>query len=139
MPFMAEPRFLLAIVIAPAAPALAIFFLGIVMAEPSSPWSFLTVALAALTGYAGLFAVGLPLFHFLGRMGWLSLPVLVIFGALAGIAVFGLFSKFLGFLLGSSTSFDFAHIFWGAGLGFTVALLFGLIAGIPLRIPKGPF
>lgn len=47
------------------------------------------VAFALVGGYAGYFAIGVPLIHFLRRIGWLSLPTLVFSGAAAGIAVLG--------------------------------------------------
>ena len=95
------------------------------------------VAFALVAGYAGYFAIGVPLIHFLRRMGWLSLPTLVFSGAAAGIAVLAGVGKLLGILLGSSGSFDLSYVLsyvsWGAGLGFAVALLFSLIAGIPFK------
>lgn len=84
------------------------------------------------TGYVSLFAFGLPLIYVLRRIGLLSLPFLTISGALAGAVVFVLYAKLFAFLLESSAPFDPLQILWGAALGFSVAILFGLIAGVPL-------
>ena len=134
---MTKRRYQLAAVIAPAAPTLVLIGFSLANGESYSPWFGLIVAFALIVGYAGFFAVGVPLIHFLRRMGWFSLPILVVSGGLAGIIVFGAFGKFLGILLGSSAPFDLSdvlfYVFWGAGLGFAVALLFSVIAGIPTR------
>ena len=134
---MTKRRYRLAGVIAPAAPALVLIGFALANGESYSPWFVFIVAFALIVGYAGFFAVGVPLIHFLRRMGWFSLPILVVSGGLAGIIVFGVFGKFLGILLGSSAPFNLSHVlfyvFWGAGIGFAVALLFSVIAGIPTR------
>lgn len=134
---MAERRHRLAVLIAPATPALVLIGFGLVKGELFSRWFVLMVAFALVAGYAGYFAIGVPLIHFLRRMGWLSLPTLVFSGAAAGIAVLAGVGKLLGILLGSSGSFDLSYVLsyvsWGAGLGFAVALLFSLIAGIPFK------
>ena len=133
---MTKRRYQLAAVIAPAAPTLVLIGFALANGDSYSPWLVLIVAFALIVGYAGFFAVGVPLIHFLRRMGWLSLPTLVFSGAAAGIAVLGGVGKLLGILLGSSGSFDLSYVLsyvsWGAGLGFAVALLFSLIAGIPI-------
>ena len=134
---MTKRRYQLAAVIAPAAPTLVLIGFALANGDSYSPWLVLIVAFALIVGYAGFFAVGVPLIHFLRRMGWLSLPTLVFSGAAAGIAVLGGVGKLLGILLGSSGSFDLSYVLsyvsWGAGLGFAVALLFSLIAGIPFK------
>lgn len=138
---MTKRRYQLAAVIAPAAPTLLLIGFGLVKGELFSRWFVLMVAFALVAGYAGYFAIGVPLIQFLRRMGWLSLPTLVFSGAAAGIAVLGGVGKLLGILLGSSGSFDLSYVLsyvsWGAGLGFAVALLFSLIAGIPFSRRKG--
>ena len=134
---MTKRRYQLAAVIAPAAPTLVLVGFGLANGESYSPWFVLIVAFALIAGYAGFFAVGIPVIHLLRRMGWFSLSILTFFGALAGIAVLGVFGKLLGIVIGSSGPFDpsyvLSYVFWGAALGFTVALLFSLIAGIPFR------
>ena len=128
---MDNARFWLAAVVAPWPVPLIISILF-----PRGPWSFLAVALGLLTGYMGLFVLGLPLFQLLQRIGWLSLPTLTLSGGLAGVIVFYFFGKVLNVLLTSSAPFIWIQLTWGAALGISVALLFGLIAGIPLRIPR---
>ena len=134
---MTERRYRLAAVIAPAVPTVMLVGFGLAKGEPYSPWSVLIVAFALIAGYSSFFAIGVPLIYALRRVGWLSLPTLTFSGALAGIAVSGVFSKFLGIVMGSSgpfgLSYVLSYVFWGAALGFTVALLFSLIAGIPFR------
>ena len=138
---MSEQRFQLASVIAPCTPAVLIFIGSFQV--PSFPWDFLIVGLAFLTGYLGFFIFGFPLIYLLRREGLLSFPILMLSGPVFGVFVFYLFSLFLNFLLGSSapfelTPFELAASLWGALLGFSVALSFGLIAGITWRSSGTP-
>ena len=134
---MTELRYQLAIGIAPAAPALVMIGFGLAKGDLHSRWAILTVTFALVAGYVGYFVVGIPLIYFLRRMGWLTLPILVFSGTAAGIVILGGVGKLLGILLGSSGPFDLSYILsyvlWGGMLGFVVALLFSLIAGIPVR------
>ena len=125
---MSEQRFQLATVIAPCTPAVLIFIGG--FQTQSFQWNFLIVGLALVTGYLGFFVVGFPLVYLLRRAGLLSLPILMLSGAVFGVFVFYLFWLFLNFLLGSSAPFELAASFWGALLGLSVAFSFGLIGGI---------
>lgn len=131
---MPEQRFWLAAAMAPCVPAVLILASG--FHTQSFQWTFLMVGLALLTGYLGFLAVGLPLVYMLRRVGLLSLPALMLSGAVFGVLVFYLFSLFLDFLLGSPASFKLMASLLGALLGFSVALSFGLIAGITWR-PSG--
>lgn len=98
-----------------------------------SQFNILAVALALLTSYLGLIVIGFPLIYLLKRIGWLNLPALAITGALAGIGVFALFLEGLGAMLESSAPINIIQILWGAGLGLSAALSFGLISGITNR------
>ena len=100
---------------------------------PSFQWNFLIVGLALLTSYLGFFIAGFPLIYLLRRAGVLSLPALILSGPVFGIFVFYYFSLFLNYLLGTSASFGLSASLWGALLGLSVALSFGLIAGITWR------
>lgn len=128
---MTETRFTVAAVTSPLVPA-GIALAPMLQAE-SSQYNMLAVALALLTSYLGVIVIGLPLVHLLKRIGWLNLPALAITGALAGIGVFALFLQGLGAMLESSAPLNLIQILWGAGLGLSAALSFGLIAGITNR------
>ena len=125
---MTEPRFIAASIVTPWLPAIGITIAGFKSESPH--WNLLIFGFITVASYFGLFAFGFPVIHFLRRVGWLNLPLLVFSGAAIGIVVFSLAMAFLGFLLGSSSPFWSADLLWGAALGSSVALCFGLIAGI---------
>jgi|GEM_PF-4064485 len=88
----------------------------------------------ALGGYAGVLAFGLPGLYLLRRRGWLDLPRLVLWGAAAGVAAFYAWIFLaLGASLDRLPALDIVACTWGAGLGLTVSLAFGVIAGVPWR------
>ena len=129
---MTKPRFLAAALISPwAAPVIVV----VVSIVASGTWPFhyelpVIVGFAVIASYVSFFAIGLPLIYVLRRAGYLNFLTLLVGGALVGVAVFFLFTKVLGFLLTSSASSGVLQLVWGAVLGFGVACLFGLIAGI---------
>lgn len=128
MPKISKNRYTFAAVISPLIPA--VIALAPMLGGENPQFEMLAVALALLTSYLGLFVIGLPLVFLLERIGWLNLPVLSITGALAGIGVLALFLQGLGAILESSAPINTIQILWGAGLGFSAALSFGLISGI---------
>jgi hypothetical protein len=65
-------------------------------------------------------------------MGWLSLVPLIGAGAVGGTLLFLLFFQLLGLALGSSTPIEITQMIWGAGFGASTALIFSLIAGLPI-------
>lgn len=135
---MTKPKFLAAALISPwAAPVIVV--VGSILVSGTWPLHYelpVTVSFTVIVSYVGFFAIGLPLIYVLRRAGYLNFLTLLVGGALAGVAVFFFFTKVLGFLLTSSASFGALQLVWGAVLGFGVACLFGLIAGI--RRGSGP-
>jgi len=93
-------------------------------------WNFLILGFATIASYVALFLLGFPVIHILRRIGWLTLPSVVLSGGVVGIYIFHLFLGFLGFLLGSTRLIRMVELLWGAVLGSGVALCFALIAGI---------
>ena len=87
-------------------------------------------------GYAGFLILGLPAIILLRRTGVLSLPSVLLSGAILGVPVLYFSLLALDHLLGSSAQFDANALLWGAALGATVALCYGLIAGLPLHAKK---
>ena len=137
---MAEHRSLIAAMIAPWAAPAVLILLPVVQ---SRSWPFhyelpLIVTCSIVFSYLGSFALGLPLVHVLRRVGWLSLTSLTLSGALAGALVFYVFFQLLGVVLASSAPFGTLQILWGVSLGFSVALVFGVIAGITWRSSGRP-
>jgi hypothetical protein len=125
--------------IAPWAAPLAVVLFFVVQ---SRGWSFRSelpwiLGVGAITGYVGLFAIGLPIMRALRRAGRLNLLSLTLCAVPAGVLAFYLFLRILGFLLESSAPFELRHAIWGASLGAFVALVFGVIAGLTLR-SSGP-
>jgi len=94
-------------------------------------WVFLSVSLIA--SYLGVVLLGLPVAYFLDRQRWLNLATLAVGGALSGIVVFWLFLFLLVQVVFRSSESLFPWIFWGAPLGLLVALVFGVIGGVPVR------
>ena len=99
------------------------------------PW---IVIIAVFTSYIALFAIGLPLVRVLCRYGRLNLLFLTACGGIAGAAVFMVFDVIFAWSLGSQPDFDIlgllAIVLYGGVLGGSVAVSFGLIAGIPFTI-----
>ena len=112
------PRRLLALVIAPLAPAVL---------PVAFDHSFAIVAVAF--SYLVFSCVGLPVVLALRHFQWLNIASLLLSGAVLGAVSFALF---LDVLFGSSPSSvtDLRALLWGAGLGMSVAGSYGAIAGI---------
>src|SRR5262249_51371391 len=88
---------------------------------------------------AGLFLVGLPLYHWLRKTGRLDLLKLTVCGAVGGVAFLVVFSAILVLIIRSPyTPLTLRDLIldlgWGIILGAAVAVTFGLIAGVPGRI-----
>ena len=141
--FMNKRRFRFGIVIAPLIVPLGIFIFG--GAIQQSSWGILAIMISAFFSYFGMFFIGLPLIYLLRRIGWLNIPMLVLSGALGGCVIIYAYSIFMAAFLtaGSSIPFDFivasgslkwSLIFFGASLSAVIAVVFGIIAGIPFKL-----
>jgi len=97
-------------------------------------WAILSISLVA--SYIGVLLLGLPAAYFLDRLRWLNLATLAVSGALGGIAVFWLFLFLLVHVVFKSSEALFPWTLWGAPLGLFVALVFGVIGGVPLSIRR---
>ena len=131
---------LLAVLVAPwAAPAAIAVSISLDSAREgfADYWVFLSVSLVA--SYLGVVLLGLPIAYFLDRQRWLNLGTLAVGGALSGIGVFWLFLYLLVQVVFRSSEPLFPWTFWGAPLGLFVALVFGVIGGVPVRLgTRGP-
>jgi hypothetical protein len=134
-PAVTQDRLVIATIVAPCSAPITIILAAVVQCgcwpfHYDLPW---IVGFSLITGFVGLCAVGLPLVYVLRRVGRLNLISLALSGALAGVLVFYLFGRLLAFLLESSGPFNLLSAVWGAALGFILALVFGLIAGLTTR------
>jgi hypothetical protein len=122
---LASFRTVVALLVAPCAPtAIIAILLG------GRDWlAFVTIA--AGVSYVGVIFFGLPVAYFLARRGSLNLIALAVAGALGGVAVFGVFVVFISRLFDFEPELLFG--LWGAPFGLVAALVFGVIAGVPLR------
>lgn len=135
MPRTTKARFIAAAALAPWAAPVVVVIVSVVAA---GEWPYQRefpgiVFYSVLAAYVGLFAAGLPIVYALRRTGHLSVPVLGVAGAVAGVLILYLAMVLLGLLLNSSASFGKLQLMWGAALGFGVAIAFGLISGITMR------
>jgi len=133
---MRSNREILAIIIAPWVSPLVIIVTAIVR---SGGWPFhfeinIIISHAVLTSYAGLLIIGVPIFRILRRLGRLNLLMLIFAGGIGGVVVFILFSLLLSLALGSKPhlAFSTSSVLWGSILGASVAVVYGLIAGVPM-------
>ena len=115
---------------APAAIAVSMSLLGSARGS-TDDWVILWISLGA--SYLGVVFLGLPVAHFLDRRRWLNLATLAVSGALSGIAVFWLFLFLLVHVVFDSREALFPWTLWGAPLGLVVAVVFGVIGGVPVR------
>ena len=120
---------------APWAAPLSTIALGVIQSRgwpfgSELPW---VIGFSVLAAYVCLIVAGLPIVHVLRRIGHLNLVSLSLLGVLAGILVFYGFGQLLVILFQAKASFGLAEVLWGAWLGFSVALVFGLIAGLTFR------
>jgi hypothetical protein len=127
-------RYLKAILISPIVP---VVFISIALFPNSnSSWNILILLCALITSYLGTLLFGIPTIKLLKYYNLLNLPLLVLSGSIMGIIVLCIAMLLLGLLLGSTASFNFATVVWGAIFGFCVSITFGLIAGITRRLNR---
>lgn len=133
---MFSNREALAFIIAPWASPIVIIAAATIR---SGGWPFhyeinIIVSHAIITSYAGLIIIGIPIFRILRRLGKLNLLTLIFVGGICGVLVFMVFSVLLSFALSSKShlAFSISSILWGSILGTSVAVVYGLIAGVPM-------
>jgi len=98
------------------------------------PW---ILGFGVVTSYIGTLVLGLPLVVVLHRIHRLTLVPLLLCGSATGAVVFYLFLKVFALMLGSPlATVRIRDLVGGTMLGVLVALVFGLIAGIPWRTPR---
>ena len=126
----------LAIIVAPLMPAIIMIGVPVIV---SRSWPFndsdykIIIAVSVLFGYLGFGVFGIPIVYWLNKIYKLNLIYLSLAGAATGSIVFSLFSVLLGLSLNSTTSINLGSILWGAGLGISVAITYGIISGITIR------
>lgn len=98
----------------------------------------LIVSFSLPYSYGSSLVFGLPVFNFLYRRQLLSTVNLTLGGALGGAIAFYIFLLSILFLLGSDLGFfpGAWPLVSGAVFGSAVAILFSLIAGLPLLRPQ---
>ena len=132
---MRVSRLVLAAALAPLAAPVGLYLQGVIQTESFYFPIFSVVGLSGLVvSYLGLLLIGLPCFLVIKKLGLLNLPLLGLVGILAGVIVYFVFIS----LLFSSpsqalSSFDISSFLLGGLLGFSVALIFGVMAGVSLR------
>jgi len=98
----------------------------------------LVLIFALSVSYLGFLVGGLPLIYLLYRARFLNFCALLIGGALLGAVIWYLSNTAFVWLLTSTRdgSSLLPELFWGMAFGVSVALPFGLIAGVPLRCAR---
>lgn len=128
---MNKRRMLLALVIAPLIPVLAVILLPALLGQKIfGNWLPFAILSGLVTSYLGAIAFGGPLISLLRKFGRLNIISVSLAGAASGAVVLCLFMNLFGLMLGSQPSVNSVTLVWGAGLGLTVAIFFCLIAGI---------
>ncbi|MFL1407370.1 hypothetical protein ACJO2E_18655 [Marinobacter sp. M1N3S26] len=128
---MNKRRMLLALVIAPLIPVVAVILLPALLGQQIfGNWLPFAILFGLVTSYLGAIAFGVPLISLLRKFGRLNIISVSLVGAASGSVVLCLSMNLFGFMLGSQPSVNLATLVWGAGLGLTVAIPFCLIAGI---------
>lgn len=133
---MMNKRKLLAIIVAPLMPAIAIIGESILttMSWPFNQTDYKLIILSSVVmSCLGLLIFGFPGIKILQKRSMLSLINLGIYGAVCGTFVFIVFLLGLGFFLNSTGEFSVGSIIGGAVLGSLVAITYGLISGITNR------
>lgn len=129
---MTNYRFHIAVAVSPLVAVMP--FLGILLLYSTGPFPLGVVALiigiATPFSYLGLFVFGVPLFLLLRTHNRISMPPFLFVGAVGGIAVYTVFALLMSALLETQYQFEIVHVLWGSCLGFGVAVVFCLIAGI---------
>jgi hypothetical protein len=137
-------RWLLAVAIAPlGVPALMVAYISVVgrlagdvlTLSETLQWSLITLPFS----YAGAVIVGLPaalLLHRIGRfqLGWLLVAGFII-GGLFLYFIFGPADNFMGKPMDEYLLELLVKFLFNGFLGVVVAMVFGLVAGAPLRRP----
>ena len=128
------PRLILAAFLSPLTPPCIVFstIYASSATQPFGPSDARILIIVFFISYVGFTVCGLPCVLILRRMGWLSLVPLIGAGVLGGTLLFLLFFQLLGLALGSSTTIEITQMIWGAGFGASTALIFSLIAGLPI-------
>jgi hypothetical protein len=123
----------LAYLTAPLVPAILLACMLYAFADRN--WGSKAVFLSFLVfGYIGCWALGPLLVLILKKLHLLSTLFISIGGAVMGFLVFYFLLFLFAMVLGSHASGipSLPEILWGGGMGFSIALSFGLIAGFPL-------
>ena len=133
MPLSSETRFNLAAATAPLVPAFLVVVVPTILTGGTAygnAW-FLAILFSVVTSYVGLLVV-LPFIVYLRRNGRLTFVMLSVAGVAGGMVLFAGFLYVFAFMLGTQGYYDYdlQDAIWGALLGLTVAVPFGLIAGI---------
>ena len=130
---MMSSRLFLAAILAPLSIPTVLIVL-IIFGGPAFQgiWGVFAIGISIVFSYVGTWVLGIPIFYWLQRRGWLSTSTLVLCGSLIGAVVWFLFLQLLGWMLESSGSYSLDNVMWGAALGAFVAAIFGLIGKIEM-------
>lgn len=120
----------MAFLLAPLIPA--VFFVLIFIVSGSG-FDFFAFLISVPFSYVPCFLFCVSAMKILRARGMLSVTNIALCGVVLGAAVFYLFRFVLSAMLGSSADVvpAVSELVWGALLGLSVALPFGLIAGFP--------
>lgn len=133
---MNKNRTLLAFFISPLSIPLAWAAYMLVSGSYPDGWKLITLLIAALFSYVGIFSIGIPSFALLRKFNCLNLVTLSISGFIGGVIVLFLFGQILAIGIESSASINLAVSVWGGVQGVIIAILFGVIAGILIVTPN---
>lgn len=133
---MSTQRFVLAFLVAPFSP-IAFLILVAAIEGSASSWGA-GVSLLIMFGYFPCLLVGALLVLTLDALNKLTLPYLLLFGGLLGVLLMICISILFSLALGSKWKMDYfiSNFIWGGSLGLVISLVFGLIAGVPLKNKK---
>ena len=120
----------MAFLLAPLVPAVFFVLIFVISGSGFDIFAFL---ISVPFSYVPCFLFCISAMKILRARGKLSVANVALCGVVLGAAVFYLFRFVFSFMLGSSADFipAVSELIWGALLGLSVALPFGLMAGFP--------
>jgi hypothetical protein len=122
------------------APLIPVVFFVLVFMASGYGFDFFALLISVPFSYVPCFLFCVSVMRILRARGMLTVTSIALCGVVLGAAVFYMFRFFLSAMLGSSADLvpGVSELVWGALLGLSVALPFGLIAGFPFfKLERG--
>jgi hypothetical protein len=94
------------------------------------------INISLLLSYSGMIIFGIPIILYLSKIQRLKLILICVLGAVTGCLVWFTFLVGYANVMGTVTTYEIPELLYsaliGVSMGFVVALVFGLVAGIPI-------